>query len=169
MSDQFNANSKESFGQLFPFLQGELTNPQGLSQQEKTDMQTEGGQATAGALGTQRALAEQRGAATGNTAAIPAVIAAGGRDAMHQQSDNAMGVTLKDAALKRQEQQHASDQIQGLYGTSSGDALNALGISNNALNVASNAKPSFWQQMAVTAGKNLVNAATDSAEAGMGM
>lgn len=111
----------------------------------------------------------ENGARTGNTASIPAVIAAGGRQAMQQQSQNAMDVSLKNDALKRQEQQSAAGQLQGLYGTSAGDALSALGISNQALGVANNAQPSFWQQMANTAGHNLVNAGLDSAEAGAGL
>ncbi len=71
-----------------PFLQNELTNPQGFGQQDLSQMQTQGGQATAGALGAGQEAATLNASRTGNTAAVPGVIDATTRNAMQQQSSN---------------------------------------------------------------------------------
>ena len=71
-----------------PFLQNELTNPQGFGQQDLSQMQTQGGQATAGALGAGKEAATLNASRTGNTAAVPGVIDNATRSAMQQQSNN---------------------------------------------------------------------------------
>ena len=116
-----------------PFLQNELTNPQGFGQQDLSQMQTQGGQATAGALGAGKEAATLNASRTGNTAAVPGVIDNATRSAMQQQSNNVLGTDLANEQLKQQQQQEGSQGLEKMYGTDVSAALQALGLSNQAV------------------------------------
>jgi hypothetical protein len=116
-----------------PFLQNELTNPQGFGQQDLSQMQTQGGQATAGALGAGKEAATLNASRTGNTAAVPGVIDATTRNAMQQQSNNVLNTDMANEQLKQQQQQEGSQGLEKMYGTDVSAALQALGLSNNAI------------------------------------
>ena len=116
-----------------PFLQNELTNPQGFGQQTLNQMQTSSGQATAGALGAGKEAAELNASRTGNTAAIPGVIDATTRSGMQQQSNNALDIAQKNALLKQQQQQEGAAGLEKMYGTDVSAALQALGLSNQSI------------------------------------
>jgi hypothetical protein len=123
-----------------PFLQNELTNPQGMGQQALSQTQTQAGQATAGALGAGKEAATLNASRTGNTAAVPGVIDATTRQAMQQQSNNALQTNLENDQLKQQQQQAGSAGLEKMYGTDVTAALGALGLSNQAIGEWNQAK-----------------------------
>jgi len=116
-----------------PFLQNELTNPQGFGAQTTSQMQTQGGQAVAGATGAAKEAADLNASRTGNTAAIPGVIDANARAAMAQQSNNVLDIAQKNALLKQQQQQEGSEGLEKMYGTDVTAALQSLGLSDQAI------------------------------------
>jgi hypothetical protein len=121
-------------GEELPFLQNELTNPQGIGQPALSQTQTQAGQATAGALGSAKESATLNASRTGNTAAVPGVIDQATRDAMRQQSSNVLSTNLQNDVLKQQQRQDASTGLEKMYGTDVDAALQALGLSTSAIN-----------------------------------
>jgi hypothetical protein len=116
-----------------PFLQNELTNPQGFGQSTVNQMITQGGQATAGATGAAKEAALLNASRTGNTAAVPGVIDNTTRSAMQQQSNNVLNTNLANANLKQQQQQEGVSGLESMYGTDVSAALQSLGLSNQAI------------------------------------
>jgi hypothetical protein len=164
LSNQLTSNASNIYGSLEPTFQAEAAHPSGFNPNQKALMntasqQSAGGQA-AGAVGSGRLYA----ARTNNAGGAKAAVGEGVREAGGNLSKAALGTELADASLAQQNQQRGISGLQGLYGTTLGEGENALGLSNQALGIANQAKPTFWQQMATTAGKNLVNAGTDAAE-----
>ena len=99
------------------------------------------GGANAGAAG-QGALTEAR---TRNAGAANPAIEESARNAMRQQSQNEMGIQTMNYGAK----QAGLQGLQGLYGTDLNAALNALGLSTNAVNAQTAADQqtlSSWMQ-----------------------
>lgn len=120
--------------QLTPFLESELTNPQGYGQQTLSQMQTQGGQATSGALGAGKEAATLAASRTGNPSAVPGIIDATTRDAMRQQSNNVLGIDTQNADLKQKQQQAGAAGLNSLYGTDVSAALKSLGLEDESIN-----------------------------------
>lgn len=131
---QYGTAATDVSGQLSPFLENELTNPQGLGQQQLSQIQTQGGQATAGALGQAKEAATLNASRTGNTAAVPGVIDNTTRSAMQQQSNNVLNTNLENSELKEKQQQEGASGLNSLYGTDVGAALKAMGLEDETIN-----------------------------------
>jgi hypothetical protein len=144
IGENYNGQAAGVNSAELPFLQNELTNPQGMGQQALSQEQTQGGQAVAGATGAANEQAQLLASRTGNTAAVPGIIDSTARNAMKQQSANVNSTDLANAQLKQQQQQEGSAGLEKMYGTDVSAALQALGLSNNAI--------SDW-----TAGKSAAN------------
>jgi len=151
LSNQLTAQASNIYGGLEPTLQAEAAHPMGFTPQAKAVINTAGqqsaGGSTAGAVGQGRLYATR----TKNAGGAKAAIGQGVRSAGENLSNAAVGTEVKNAALQNQQQQAGLHGLQGLYGTELGEGENALGLSNQALNIASNAQPSFWQQLASNA------------------
>src|ERR1700685_443525 len=132
-SSQFLTPANQVASSELPFLQNELTNPQGMGQQALNQTITQGGQATAGALGAGKEAALLNASRTGNTAAVPGVLDATTPQAMRQQSNNVLGTNLQTTQLKQQQQQAGVSGLEKMYGTDVGAALQSLGLSNSAI------------------------------------
>ncbi len=146
-----------------PFLQNELTNPQGFGQPAVNQMETQGGQAVAGAAGAGTEAADLLASRTGNTAAVPGVIDNSTRNAMKQQSNNVLSVDQANNQAKLQQQQEGSEGLEKMYGTDVTAALNALGLSNQAVSdwtQADNPNNSFGEQYILNGEKAAANAAS---------
>ena len=116
------------FNTLAPALTNQANNgidPTTLGAMRTGTEQAVGG-ANAGAAG-QGALTEAR---TRNAGSAAPAIEESARDAMRQQSQNEMGIQGANYAAK----QSGLQGLQGLYGTNTNAALNALGLSTNAVN-----------------------------------
>lgn len=153
-----------------PFLQNELSNPQGFGQQTVSQMQTAGGQATAGALGAGNEAARLQASRTGNAAAIPGIIDASARNAMQQQSNNVLGIDQQNALLKQQQQQEGSSGLEKMYGTDVNAALQSLGLSNQAIGDWTSGKSAANQSELgwATAGLNELGQSNPAAGIGIG-
>lgn len=132
-ASSFNKSGIQDRGQIFPFLQGELANPQGYGQDAVNQMLTQGGEAVSGATGAANEQANLLGARTGNTAAVPGLIGQNSRNAMKQQSDNALTIALKNADLKQKQQQEGASGISSLYSDDTNDVLKSLGLANQSI------------------------------------
>ena len=131
---------------LTPQLIAEAENPQGyspstLGQMTTAAEQTVGG-SNAGAAGSAGLRAER----TRNIGSGQAAAAASGRSASEDLSQVNAGIQSQNANLKAKQQQAGLSGLQGMYSTDTGAGLNALGLSNQALNDAGQLS-NFWQQL----------------------
>lgn len=140
IGDTYGGYGTADRSKLLPFLQNELTNPQGFGQEELSKMQTQGGQAVSGALGQGKEDAELLASRTGNPAAAAGVIDATSRNAMKQQSDNALDIDARDAALRQQQQQSGAAGLSSLYGEDTAAALKSLGLEDESINAWTGAR-----------------------------
>lgn len=118
----------ETYGKLFPFLTDEMTNPTGFGEKGLADLNAISGQATSSQLGAGNENAFLNAARTGNTASLPAVIAANSRNAMKTGSDNALNVGLQNELLKEKQRQEGASGVSHLYDASTEAALKASGL-----------------------------------------
>lgn len=164
LSNQLTANAANIYGGLEPELAAQAAHPMGMTPQAKaaanTAAQQSAGGSTAAAIGQGRLYA----ARTRNAGGAKSAIGAGVRSAGGNLSNAALKTELTNAQLQNQNQRAGLGGLERLNATELGEGENALGLSNSALGIANQAKPSWWQQMGITAGKNLVNAGLDSAE-----
>jgi hypothetical protein len=124
---------KDDRSQIFPFLTNELDNPQGFGKDALSQMLTQGGEAVSGATGAAGEAANLNASRTGNTAAVPGIIDSTARNAMRQQSNNALDVNIQDAMLKQKQQQAGATGLEGLYGADISSALKSMGLENDTL------------------------------------
>lgn len=129
----FNKSGIADRKTLFPFLQGEVTDPQGYGADTVNKMLTQGGQSVSGATGAANEAATLNASRTGNTAALPGLIGSNARSAMKQNSDNALSVALKDADLKQKQQQLGAAGLGNLYGEDTDAVLKSLGLTNQSI------------------------------------
>ncbi len=118
---------------LFPFLTNEVTNPQGFGTDTLNQILTQGGEAAAGGTGAAAEAANLNASRTGNTAAVPGIIDATARNAMKQQSTNALDTNIQNAMLKQKQQQAGASGLSGLYSEDQNAALKAMGLQNETL------------------------------------
>jgi hypothetical protein len=131
-STLFNQGQQEQ-AQILPFLQQEMTNPQGLGASGRNELLTSGGEATSGALANAKEEANLRASRTGNTASTASIIDAATRAGAQQQSTNALDVGKADLQTKLAQQQAGEQGIASLSGGNIGESLSALGLSNQAV------------------------------------
>ena len=167
LSNNLTSNAANVYGSLEPTLQAEAAHPQGFTPQAKSAMNTaaqqSAGGSTAGAIGQGRLYA----ARTKNAGGAKSAIGAGVRGAGQNLSNAAVGTEVANANLQNRQQQAGLSGLSGLNSAELQGGLNALGLSNQALGVANNAKPSFWQQFAQEAGADTLGLLTGG-KAGQG-
>lgn len=157
LSNNLTANASNIYGGLEPELAAESAHPSGYTPQEKalqnTAAQQSAGGATAGAVGQGGLLA----ARTRNAGAAQGAIGSAVRSAGSGLSRAAVGTETNSADLAHETQQEGLKGEQGLYGTELSQGEGALGLSDQALNIASQAKPGFWQQYGQQLGQQAMN------------
>jgi len=133
---------------LTPFLTSELEHPQGYSQQDTSSMLSaaEGGAggATAGIAGAANKMA----ATSRNAGGFQAVLDDAARQRAKASAGASESIAGQNANLKQEEQQDASKQLQGMYGTDTSGMLDATGQEANDINAEVNASKSGWLQNA---------------------
>lgn len=134
-----SADAGKDRSSVLPFLTNEINNPQGYDPTTLSAMQTEGGQAVAGSVGTAGNAASLLASRTGNTAAVPGIIDSTARSGMSQQSNNALSILNNNAQLKNQQQQAGATGMENLYSQDQGNALKALGLTDESLGQWTNA------------------------------
>lgn len=138
----FGSRGGAAWNALFPALNQEVNNPQGLSPQEKATMNTASSQSLggsqAGAVGQGNLMAGR----THNPASAGAALDASAGGAQRQQSQNALGVEEFSTNLAQQKQQTALKELGALYGTNTQGLNEALSNANTALGTYEKAKAS---------------------------
>ena len=134
---QNNANSV--YNELFPQLESQAANPQGIGPQGLAAENTASQQSLGGSQAGATEAGNLAAARTRNVGGFSPAIAESSRAGGRQLSQNAVGIQSQNEQLKQQQRQQALNQLQGLYGTTSGEALQALGLGSNYLNAATNA------------------------------
>lgn len=135
MSGTYASRANGNYNVLTPTLNRMATNPQGFSPQTMANMTTAAMQTAGGGNGATVGGALQAAARTNNAGAFDPAIAQAGHDASTELSDAALGIQNRNAMLQEQQRQEGLNGLQSLYGENTGAAQNALGISNNALQV----------------------------------
>lgn len=120
--------------QILPFLQSEMTNPQGFGTQGVNELETAGGEATSGALGQAKEAANLRASRMGNPSSTASIIDAASRAAGQQQSTNALDINKANLQEKLNQQQAGEQGIASLSAGNIGESLSSLGLSNQAVN-----------------------------------
>ena len=159
LSTQNNNNAQNIYGSLVPQLTSQMIHPQGYTPTQKaaqnTAAQQSAGGSQAGAVGQGALLA----ARTRNAGTADAAIGQSARTAGQNLGNAAVGTEVRNAGLQNEQQQSAQHELGSIGSTDLGASLNALGLSNNALQGAttsSNANP--WKQLGVTAGSDALKA-----------
>jgi len=160
MSSSLYGQANQAYGTLAPQLQSEITNPQGYTPAQKAAQNTAAQQSTGGSMAGAVGQGALQSARTRNAGGSNAAIAQSARTSGQNLSNAALQTETNNANLQQQQRQAGLSGLQSLYGTTLGGSENALGLSNQALGVANQATPSFWQQMAQTAGKDIIGTAT---------
>lgn len=167
LASSLTGNASGIFGGLEPTLQAEAVHPSGYTPTQKAAMNTaaqqSAGGSTAGAIGQGRLYA----ARTRNAGGAKAAIGEGVRGAGENLSNAAVGTEVKNANLQQRQQQEGLGGLESLYGTDLRGGEDALGLSDRALGVANQAKPSYWQQMATAAGTPIAKAAGNAIAGGL--
>jgi hypothetical protein len=132
-ASSFNKSGIQDRGAVEPFLQGEINDPQGYGQDAVNQMLTQGGESVSGATGAADEKANLLAARTGNTSSLPGIVGANARDAMKQNSDNALTIALKNADLKQHQQQAGASGLENLYGEDTGSVLKSLGLADQSI------------------------------------
>ena len=159
------ANASGIYSGLEPTYAAEAAHPPGYTPQQKSAFDTAAQQSAGGGMSGAVGQGALLAARTRNAGAAQNAIQQAGRQSREEIGDAGLKTEMANANLQQRQKEQAREGLQGLYNTNVQDRLKSLGLSDEFLNTLNNAKPSFWQQMAQTAGKNLVNAGMDSAEA----
>jgi hypothetical protein len=150
----YTNSANSTLGQVQPFLQNELTDPQGFGTTTVNQMKTQAGESAAGGVGAATEAAKLNASRTGNTAAIPGIIDAAARSAQAGETTAANNVDIQNAELKNQQQQEGASGLEGIYGKEQAAALQSLGLSTQAANVENTAGQGAFQDV-----MGIVNAA----------
>jgi hypothetical protein len=118
---------------ITPYFQRNLVNPSGYTPAQTAQMLTSSSQSlggsTAAALGSGDLLAARDRNAAGVSSVGDDVV----RNAMKQQSTNALGVDTASTNLANQRQSDAASGLSSLYNTNTSALLSSLGLSNAAI------------------------------------
>jgi hypothetical protein len=159
LSNQLQGNAASLYGFEVPQLEAQAAHPSGYTPTALASMNTaaqqSAGGSQAGAVGQGALLASR----TKNAGTADAAIAKSNENAGGALSRAAVGTQVGNANLQERQQEHAQNALQGLYGTDLSGSENALGLSNNAINIAGNQKPGYWQGLGQQLGSTAANAA----------
>jgi hypothetical protein len=163
-SGALGQNAQNLYGSLAPTLQTEAVHPQGYTPSQKAAIDTSAQQSAGGSMSGATGQGALLAARTRNAGAAQNAIQQAGRQSSQNLSNAAVGTQVNNANLQQKQQQAGLSGLEGLNSTELGGSLNALGLSNQALNTANQAKPSFWSSIAQSGAKNLMNAGLDAGE-----
>jgi hypothetical protein len=116
---------------LTPFYQQEMTNPQGFGPTAMSQMLTQSGQSIAGGEGAAKRTGMDLAARTGNTSAIPSIIASTNKSGMVQQDDANNKIQIGNLMQKLNQQQQGASGLNALSGRDLSASLDADNIANS--------------------------------------
>jgi len=142
----YGANAATIGSQLVPFLSRELTNPQGYSQQDIGAMLTNAMASSGGANAGITGQANLQAARTRNAGGFATALDEAARQRSRALAGASEGIAAQNANLKQEQQQHAANALQGLYGVDTGAQLKGMDIQNQDINTEIQAGKSGWLQ-----------------------
>jgi hypothetical protein len=145
LSSQYSGQGLGVNASLIPAYNSEINNPIGFGEQALTQMKTEGGQSAAGAQSASQEQARLAAARTGNLASLPSEQDKLARSATQSADENALGLDVANTKAKLAQQQAGLAGKAALGAEDTGAGLNALGLSNQALNEYMQAA-NWWEQ-----------------------
>jgi hypothetical protein len=145
-------------GQLTPFLEQRLNNPQGYSQQDLGAMLANTLGSSGGATSGITGQANSTAARTRNDAGFGSALDAAARSRTQANAGAAEGIASNDAGVKLQQQSDAAKMLQGMYGTDVGAQQDAMNQQIGATNAATDASKTGWLQNAEGVTNSLSNA-----------
>lgn len=128
--NQNNTNAQGINSFLLPKLEQEAQNPQGFSSAQLGSQLTALEQGAGGANSGISGAGALQAARTRNSAGMSSVLDNASRNATKAFSQGALGVQNQNANLEQEKQQSALGALQGMYGTDTSAALNALGTNS---------------------------------------
>jgi len=133
LSNDYSNNAQQLYGSLAPQLEAESVSPSGYAPSDMAAMRTaamqSAGGTQAGATGAGRLYA----ARTKNSGGMGDAIASSARTAGQQLGQESVGIEAQNAQLKQKQRQAGLSGLESLNSTEMGAGLNALGLSNSAL------------------------------------
>jgi hypothetical protein len=140
-----------AYNTIAPIYTQMAMRPQGLTPQQMANALTASGQSLGGSLSALVGQGALQAARTGNAGAYQAAMAEAARNAAQQGSQNALQLQLQNAQLQREQQAQGLRGLQDIY-----QLANQAGT--QYLNIANQARPTFWQNMANVAGSTAIKA-----------
>ena len=155
-ADSLNGAASSISGNLTPFLTQRMEHPEGYSQQDTSAMLAAGLGGAGGESAGLGGAAQKQAAVTRNAGGFQAALSDAARQRMKAAAGTSEGIAAQNANLKQTQQEEASKQLQGLYGTDTSGMLNAMGQEHEDVNSAVNAGQTGWLQntMSVLNGLN---------------
>lgn len=157
LQSKYSDNAANVYGGLEPQLAAEAAHPTGLTPMQKasqnTAAQQSAGGGTAGAIGAGKLYS----ARTHNAGGAKEAIGQATRGAGSNLSDAALNTEQQDASLQNKNRQAGLSGLEGLNSEQTSAGEGALGLSDQALGLANQAKPSFWQQLGSQAAFGTLN------------
>lgn len=150
----FGTTASTALKPLQSYEKNQLTNPTGYSPAELADMLTKSSQSLGGSQASAVGAGALAASRNRNSAGYTTALDDSARNAMKQQSENALGISGQDAALKQQKQQQAASSLNNIYDSSMQGTLNALGVGNGSINAQTNADQAttgLWQPVLTAA------------------
>ena len=139
-------NAGELYGQLNPFYQHEVTNPQGMTPEDYNAAQTAVRQSTGGSTAGAVGAGNLEAARTRNSAGVTAGEDAAAREATKTGADEALQLRLNNSKTRQQNQQSGVSGEENLFGIENNDVLSSLGLQPQTINAETNAGNSGWFQ-----------------------
>lgn len=155
-----NANAQNIYGAMEPQVAAAAAHPQGLTPQQMAAQRTAAQQSAGGGMASATGQGALLAARTRNAGAAQNAIQQAGRQTGQELGNQAVQTEMQNATLQNQNQQRAQAELGKLYNTELGGSQEALGLSNQALDVANKARPGFWQQFAQEAGADVLKGLT---------
>lgn len=140
------AQANQVYGSVVPGIEQQATNPTGYSPVDINNMLVSGQEAAGGGNAAVTGEGKLNALRTRNAGGFAPALDEAARAKGRQLATNALGVSNENARLKQQQQQVARQQLLGLYGTQTGNALKEMGLANEDLNTQLQAGRTGWLQ-----------------------
>lgn len=139
-----------SYNTISPIYAQEAQNPAGYTPQQRANMLTASNQSLGGAVAGAVGQGALYGARTNNVGAGTALADDAVRNAMAQQSQNALGVENDNAALMEKQKQEGLAGLSSIYADANRTGADYLNIANSSQQAAAKNKMA-WTNMALKA------------------
>jgi hypothetical protein len=161
-ADTFGNRATDIYGNLIPGLEQEAKHPTGFTPEEKSAQIVSSGEALGGVNSGAGGEARLNSMRTRNVSGFAPALAEAARAKGRAQAGNQLQLNLADAALARQKQEQARQQLAGLYGVNTSDMLKSMGLANEDLNTELAGGRQGWLQNT----EGVINTLTGAAKAG---